>query len=408
MVKIDFRTVLFLVAIGILAWRIIDLGLAEHYARLGNAEGVENALIWHPAHSQALFEQGRRMADVDLPEGETLLAQAAWENPSDGRAFMALARIREQAVALQSAKKLAYLADQLAPMRGEVQLEAAAFWLRQGQLEQAFQQLKTALELRPGLRKDFYPILINLVEDPDVRTAFSALLKEPPPWWDEFFRYASANVVELDTLRAIYGMNGRRPSVGERNSYLGRLKREVRWMEMYFVWLTSLDAQQLAVLGNVHDGSFELNPDNQGFGWHVEPIRGVRVEAVPTHGARGKRALHLVFEGKRSRFRHMYQYLLLEPGRYRLTGLTRLDNLRAAQGVQWKVRCMSADSALLGASNRFLGASDWQAFDADFTVPPGGCPAQELRLELVGRQASDFEAAGEVWFDNLGIRQISY
>lgn len=396
---------LLLVALGILAWRIIVLGLAEHYAGRGN---LASALVWYPSHPQALFLQARLLAEADAQKAEKLLAKAAWENPTDGRVFMALARNREQAGELQSAEELAILAGRLAPMRGEVQLAAAGFWLRRGQFEQAFRNLSTALEVRPGIRGELYPFLLDLAEDPRTRAAFGVFLKEPPSWWEGFFRYAAANAEELDTLRSLYHRNGYRPSLDERDSFLARLQREDRWLEMYFVWLNSLDAQQLAALGNVYDGSFELGLSEQGLGWRVQPVRGVSVETVPTYGARGSRALHLVFEGKRSPFRHLYQYLFLEPGRYRLTGLVKLDNLRAARGVQWTVRCLSGEGALLGASNRFLGAADWQAFDTEFAVPAEACPAQELRLELAGRHASDFEAEGEVWFDNLAIRRIIY
>ena len=385
------------------------LGLAEYYASQENSpEAVQSALIWYPVHPQALLEQARLMAEDDNAKAEELLARAAWENPVDGRTFMALAQIREQAEALESAKELAIVADRLAPMRSEVQLDAAIFRLRQGQVKEAFQQLSTVLDLRPGLRADLYPLLLQLAENPDVRVAFTEFLKERSSWWEDFFRYAATNAKELDTVRGIYRLNGHRPGVDEQSYYLARLQREGRWLEMYLVWLNSLDPEQLSVLGNVYDGSFELKlDDSAGFGWRVQPARGVNVETASTYGVHGSRALHLVFEGKRSRYRYIYQYLFLEPGRYRLSGLVKLDDLRTARGVQWTVRCLSGDHALLGASNRYMGASDWQAFDSDFTVPPAACPAQELRLELAGEHASDFIAQGEVWFDNMAIKQIS-
>lgn len=402
--RLNVGRFLLLAAIVLVAWRIIVLGLAEYHASRGSA----SALIWYPSHPQALFQQAYLMAESDAPKREKMLAEAAWENPTDGRVFMTLAQIREQGGALQSAEKLAMLADRLAPMRGEVQLDAAGFWLRREQFEQAFRQLNTALELRPGIRDEFYPFLLSLAEVPSTLAAFSVFLEEPPSWWKRFFRYAAANAVELDTVSNLYNLKGYQPGTDERDYYLARLQREDRWLEMYFVWLNSLDAQELAVLGNVYDGSFELDLSNQGLGWRIQPLRGVSVEEAPTYGTRGSQALHLVFEGKRSRFRHLYQTLFLEPGRHRLTGLIRLDNLRTAHGLQWAVRCLGGDHALLGTTNRFLGISDWQGFDTEFTVPPEACPAQELRLELVGRHGGDFEAEGQVWFDNLAIRRISY
>jgi hypothetical protein len=43
----------------------------------------------------------------------------------------------------------------------------------------------------------------------------------------------------------------------------------------------------------------------------------------------------------------------------------------------------------------------WTAFSVKLTVPDTGCPAQELRLVLAARSASEQLVSGTIWYDDL-------
>lgn len=400
---------LFLIAAGLLAWRMVVVNLADHFARQDTASAATSALSWYPHHPQALYIQGRALMNDHPSKAEQLLRQAAQENPTDGRVYMALAHLWEQRGELEKAANLVTIASQLAPMRSAVQLQAASFWFRQGQLERALQRWGTALDLRPQIRASLYPQLLRLAEDPQAQPAFAVLLNDPPSWWESFFSYAAANAANLETLWVLYQLrsqNGHTPSATERSRYMARLQRNGLWMEAYFTWLNSLDAQQLAALGNIYNGSFELPFSGEGFDWRTSLVQGVMVETALTSGG-GNRALHVVFEGRRVPFKHLYQYLLLQPGNYQLRGQARPEGLQTAQGVQWTLRCIAGGRQVLGTSERFLGSDEWRQFTIEFTVPVENCQVQELRLELIGRFAQEFAASGAVWFDDLRIRRIN-
>jgi len=398
-----------LAIVAFLAWRIVIVNLADYFARQDTVPAATSALSWYPHHPQALYIQGRALMDDQPSKAEQLLRKAAQENPADGRVYMALARLWEQRGEVEKAADLVTMASELAPMRSTVQLQAASFWFRQGQLERALQRWGTALELRPQIRASLYPQLLRLAEDPQAQPAFAALLNEPPSWWEQFFSYAVTNAANLNTLQVLYQLrrqNEYPPSATERNQYMARLQRDGLWMEAYFVWLNSLDAQQLTALGNIYNGSFELPLSNEGFGWRNSPVPGVVVETVPPPGTKGNKALHVVFEGQRVPFKHFYQYLLLQPGHYQLRGQVRPEGLQTARGVQWMLRCLVGDKKILGTSERFLGSDEWRPFLIKFTVPAENCRVQELRLELLGRFAQEFLASGALWFDDLHIRRV--
>jgi tetratricopeptide (TPR) repeat protein len=392
------------------------VGLAEHYARQQDPQAVASALAWLPKHPEALFEQARLTAETDPATAAQWLRQSAQANPTDGRVYMALAALQEQQGNVHEAKGLVTSASQLAPMRSVVQLEAGAFWLRQGNLFQALQHWNTVLNLGSSrYQQTLYPILLNLAENPKNRSAFQQLANESPRWWTGFFKYTAKHSNHLAAVASLYRlgqpMQSNDPDVEEQHNqeqqaYLNRLQQEGRWLAAYLAWIDGLDAQQLDALGNIYNGDFELPLADADFGWRVPRLHGVEVATASTPEAKGNYALRIVFQGRRARFRHVYQHLLLDPGHYQLQGLLRLDNFRTERGVQWTLTCKTGTRITLGASERFLGRAAWQPFSADFQVPATDCGVQELRLALAGRFGQEFEAEGMVWFDNLRIKRL--
>jgi hypothetical protein len=45
----------------------------------------------------------------------------------------------------------------------------------------------------------------------------------------------------------------------------------------------------------------------------------------------------------------------------------------------------------------------WRGFSLTFTVPPEGCRAQQIRLDLDARSASEKLVTGSMWFDDLAL-----
>lgn len=395
----------FLAVAAVLAWRMAALGLADHYAREGAAD---SALAWYPHHPQALFDEALRLSKNDPARARELLLESVEANPADGAAVIALARLLEEKGDLARAKEAVALASRLGPRQVAVQMEAAAFWLRQRQADGALRHWDAALRIDPGLGEKIYPMLLRFAENAQVRPVFAPLLAQPPAWWQGFFRYATATAARLDTLRALYQMRrqgGGRLDAAEQRDYLARLERDGQWLEAYFIWLNGLGPQQLAALGSVYNGGFEQPVSGQGFDWYAPEGAGALVETAQTAGAGGSKALHVVLQGSKAPSLSFFQRLLLDPGKYRLRGRARPESLVVEKGVQWTLRCLAPVQKPLAVSERFLGSDQWREFAAEFTVPGQDCQVQDLRLELAGRP-SDLETSGGVWFDDLAIEKL--
>lgn len=73
--------------------------------------------------------------------------------------------------------------------------------------------LNVVLTYGDSLRRELFPDLLKLAEDPATREAtFSGLLLQPLVWWTDFFSYAAGNATHIDTLRALSAMQASGPN----------------------------------------------------------------------------------------------------------------------------------------------------------------------------------------------------
>lgn len=390
----------------LLAWRIFVTNMSELHIQSEDKGAAALALNWDRTNAQALFSEGVRIAKADPAQAITYLAAAVRSNPTDGPTYAAIARLKEEGGDLAGAEQAMQAAAQMAPRRVDVQLEAARFWFRRGDIARAMKHMDVVLTFGGSLREQIFPDLLKLAEDPATREiAHAKLLKQRITWWPQFFNYAAAKATNIETLRALFQMQAGGPNAvtteGLR-AYLQRLQRENLWIESYLVWLNNLRKDQLNAIGNLFNGGFEEKISNMGFDWIIAPASQVIIDTASTSGATGHEALRVVFRGPRIQFQHVHQYLMLDPGAYSLHGRVRPDNLETSEGIQWSIYCVGNAKAL-AHSERFTGTDHWQHFTAQFQIPTQDCAVQMLRLELAGRSALDYEAKGAIWFDDISI-----
>ena len=393
-------------AAAFLAWRIVVTNMADWFLQDEGPDAAARALRWNAGNAQARYLEGLGQTRTDPERAMADLSSAIRNNPTDGPAYAVLARLKEESGKLDEAGQAMQAAAQMAPRRVDVQLEVARFWFRRGDITRAMQHLDVALTFGGSLSNDLFPELLKLAEDPATReAAFAQLLKQPVPWFPQFFSFATVNAASVDTLRALIQLHASGPNVATTNglrTYLQRLQRDGLWVESYLVWLNQLRKEQLNAVGNLFNGGFEEGISNLGFDWIVTPASQVVVDTATTYGATGQKALRVVFRGPRIQFQHVHQYLMLDPGNYSLRGRVRPDNLESTEGVHWSIYCVGTTTAL-AHSERFNGTDHWQHFASQFQIPPRDCAVQMLRLELAGRSALDYEAKGAIWFDDLSI-----
>ena len=399
------RKVLLLAMVGLLGWGVTLVNVSDYFAREGTAEGTRQALTWYGKHPEALIDTALKQPAGDSAGGLALLQEAAAAQPAEGRLYAALAQLADTGQAPQLALVAMQKASELAPQRTDVQLAAWQFWLRRSDPVKALHAANVILNRNPEMSQALYPQFLKLMAHPRSNEAFADLLKSPIRWWPDFFQFVSNQAPNVDVLRALYAMQAQGPNPTDDiqlRAYLTRLQHDGYWVDSYLAWLNALPRESLDFSSELYNGGFEDNSRNLGFDWIDQPMAGALVGFDPTYGTSGARALHVVFQGLRTQWRHFNQYLMLPPGEYSLRGRVRIDGLQTERGVQWRVACLDKKDAL-ATTDRYKGTDEWRHFVVSLSVPATGCAVQDLRLEVVGKAALDFVADGQIWFDDLAI-----
>jgi len=421
--SLQIRRLVLLVIAAVLVWKITALGFSNYtMEKVLNSEempGVDEltrqtsatkALQWDPTNRRALFIRAVGNIEKQPIKAEQQLLRLAREDPGNGLALVLLANLVLKNNQEQRADKIMIMATRLMPANGPVHIDAARYWWQREKPLLAIQNWSQALGIDSAYSKTIYPILLAIAENDKILPALQSIIKSPPLWWPDFFTFLAQRAIRNETVEAVYLM--RRSSnnpltMEERQAYIQRQRRDGHFARAYLSWLNGLNKEQLGQLGQLYNGSFELNISNSGYGWHMRKTRAVTMNMDYSTRDIGKRALHLHFRNREVRFNHLYQPLFLRPAHYQVRGRIRLENLNGRGGLQWVVRCTGKKSHILGKSDRFLGSSDWQKFVINFVIPKRSCVAPELRLKSTGLRTFDHKLEGSVWFDAMAIRTIA-
>lgn len=366
--------------------------------------------------SAAADEHGSAATIVGPPSSEVQAQARDWaiaalrEDPLNARAL----RVLGQIAALEGETERAARFMRAAADRslGE---SFAVYWLMQTSFEakdsqQAVAYADVFLRKRPQFLDHAMPMLAQLAESGDERSVavLKSALVENPPWRRRFFEGLPKHTRDARTaLNLLLSLKETEapPTLPELNAYLSALLQNKRYELAYYTWLQFLPAEELSKIGYLNNASFEAPPTGLPFDWVMRQGRGATIDIAPVPGEAGSLGLLIELGPGRAEFHGVTQMLLLSPGDYRLKGKLR-GEARGPRGLQWRMTC-AATGKEIGAGPMFLGAEPrWSGFDFDFTVPDVDCRAQELRLQLAARSASEQLVHGSVWYDDLSIARV--
>jgi len=408
----DVRTllkwVLFCLVALLLAWRIVTANLADHSLASGDPL---RALALRGDHFAALDAAAIDSLRSNPGHAVALLQQSIVANPARGMSYARLGALWDlEGLASDKVPTAIEVGVRLAPAQVDTRLMAAAVEFGRDNLAAALEHWDVVMTRRGAVRQELYPLLLSLAKHPENLGAFRSLVgTRPVQWWPWFVAYAANNAEELEVAMRLFNLNrgsGLNPVVGQPlGAVLRRLQREGLWLDAHLVWLNSLSEMQIEGMGNLFNGSFEQTISDIGFDWIRARAGHIVVEPTPTQAVDGEHALRVHFRGPRVQFRHLSQLVMLPPGDYVLHGYARPEGFEAVHGLMWTVSCVGERERRVGQSPHFKGRGPWQSFEATFTVPSQGCPAQIVRLQLDGRVPLDYEARGVIWFDAMSIHR---
>ncbi len=389
--------------LAVLAWHAVSLGMADHYAIRDPAR----ALSWRSQHPEALIRRAEQLAadPAQAAAAQDHAKRALVANPLDGRPYRVLGELAEAAGDREGAVGLYRLAADRSPQ----DLKSRA-WLLDHALATrdpvaAVDHLDALLRLNPSLMPRMLPILTGLASAPPALDPLADHLQRQPPWRTRMLVQVAQNAEDAGAIAPLFDRLRKAPgglAPPELGAWLDRLAKDGQWGAAYLTWASQLSAERQRSLGNVFNGGFEWEPGIGGFDWRLGRISGARISRLGGEGVTGRVALRVAFEDQRVRFRHVSQLMALAPGRYRLQGRARPDNLRTERGLVWTVAC-AGDGAALGETAPLRGNGPWRDFEAEFVVPGQGCGGQWLTLVLPARIPAEQRIGGRAWFDDMKI-----
>ena len=375
-----------------------------------NADESQSSAAARAASSSDPPQTSSGADDKPVAEIRRWATSAIMEDPVNARAFRILGQLADSAKMPSVAEGYMHAAA-----RRSLNESVAVYWMMQYSASQKdFEAMlyyaDVILRTHPELAKLVVPLLGRLAEDKDGGAALKHLLITDPPWRSLFFSMLPTSVrdarVPLDLLLALRS-SPHPPLIADLREYLQVLIYHKLYELAYYTWLQFLAPDQLADAGLLFNGNFAVAPSGLPFDWLITPGSGVTVDIVPLPEEKEGRALFVDFEQGRVEYTSVNQLVVLAPGTYRLTGRYK-GQLIGPRGLKWRVACADDAAAVIGESDMIIGAAPkWRSLDLSFTVPPGSCRAQFVRLDLDARMASERLVSGSVWFGNLAIARTA-
>ena len=342
----------------------------------------------------------------DAVTSREIAIAALREEPLSFEAFRQLARSAQQGDDPRRAQVFLTEAYRRSYRDPDVALQLLSDSLRRADYPAALNQADGLIRSMPDLLNVLMPIMVAIGDQQTGKWALVELMKRNPPWRQRFLEPLGSSAKNIATFKEIYdaSRSSTNPlSRAELREFIYTLIVNNDIDQALSIWYGFLPQEQLHGLKFVYNGRFELPINDVPFNWTIGRDVEASVKVEPISDKSGRNGLRVGFSGRRTEFKHFYQFLALTPGKYKLTGNFKSEDFQHARGLIWRVYCGPSATQLIGQTSNLKDGSHWRRFDTTFEVPSDRCTAQRLQLELDARIPSEQLTSGAAWFDDIAI-----
>jgi len=150
--------------------------------------------------------------------------------------------------------------------------------------------------------------------------------------------------------------------------------------------------------GLVYNSGFESEPKPSPFDWNISKLDCAEVSRDPSVRHGGKWSLRIEFDGTENvSYRHVSQFVFLDPGKYVLRGFLRTEGITTEKGIGLRVAS--------AATRQLTGTNDWTELEQAFELTE---PTVD-RLEIFRLPSERFanKLAGTAWVDDVRITKAA-
>lgn len=329
-------------------------------------------------------------------------------SPYDFRLWLALGKARERSGDDKGAEKALRKALELAPNYSEVHWILGNFLLRQGNEEEAFLQIRKAVEqdekyANPAVvtvwqifNGDINLISQKIGDSTPIKASLAPFLVKQKRFDEALSFWNSIPNEEKTTTYRKVGEDLITQFI-EAKSFRNALTVQTQ---------ISKPEDEKFTVGSIFNGDFEKEVKTSKanlFDWRItEGIQpGISLDPSQKHG--GNRSLILLFNSDNGKeLRTIQQTVVVESGRnYKLEGFYRSE-LKTLGTLKWEIADAS-DGKILATTNDVSASADWSPLSAEFTVP-AATQAITIRLANLTCKQAICPVSGKVWFDDFSLR----
>lgn len=356
-------------------------------SRLLEQDDPELAISLYPLNTDARVRHvaGKLAGEVDSQELMALQRQvqkAMFSDRIDSRPFSLLGEILSRLDGGDDAEAL----FQQASLRSRTDILSLHHMLVRavegGQSVDAVRYVDILLRRWPERFTQVSPLLPVLLADPAGYAAMLARLAENVPWRG---RLIGSLAGEAETLpvagRLLVDLPPESPPTSAEiatsiNGYIAQR----RYAEAYRLFLFTQSEEEQKLGGYIFNGSFAPISSRRPFDWQIRQQPGLEIIMPDGQEATAPAGIQIRFLNRPVKTISLQQYLHLPPGSYRFSLEASGTGLKLPKDLFWTLNCVNpaAGRARLAIPE---GSYPGTVLETDFTIEPGTCPLQLLRLE---------------------------
>jgi Tetratricopeptide repeat len=386
---------------------------AAHSAAEGTAAGFERATRLEPGNAENWYLLGRywqfNLEDPDYDKAVSAYRTSLSFDPHSAETYIDLATAYEGLDDIVDARDNFIRAKKAYPLSAEVSWRVGNFYLRQGELDLAFAQIRESVAADPNRGAEAFSRCLRA--EPNIKTVLAVALPENPRVYLDIIHDLSDEGQTTDALIVWDRLAAMKPSLSLGDVYplinALRAKREIA--DAARMWGQAVDFAGMSNVGDpagsvLWDGGFESGFRNSGYAWFFSPnTRGVQIRLDTAEKHSGSQSLRLTFDGKSDiSFADVCHAVPVLPlVSYKFSAWVQTRDLTSDQGLRFRIQSASQTSAPAVTSD-VHGTQPWTKIEIPWSADAGAYEAQVCIVRLPSDQP-DSRIRGAAWVDDVSL-----
>jgi tetratricopeptide (TPR) repeat protein len=387
--------------------------LAAYSAGKGTAAGLARATRLEPGNAENWYLLGRywqfNMGDPDSDKAISAYRNSLSFDPHSAETYIDLATAYEGLDDIANARDNFLKAKKAYPLSAEVCWRLGNFYLRQGELDLAFAQIRESVEADPSRGGEAFSRCLRV--EPDIKAVLAQALPENPSVYLEIIHDLSDEGRTTEALIVWDRLAAMKPSfsLGEIDVFVGALRARREITDASHVWKQAVNFAGMGEVGDpaasvLWNGGFESGFRNSGYAWFFDAnTRGVQIQLDSREKHSGSQSLRLTFDGKSDiNFADVCHVVPVAPlATYKFSAWVQTRELTTDQGLRFRIQSTDQGGTPVFTSD-VRGTQTWTEVEIPWSADAGAYEAQVCIARLPSDQP-DNRIRGAAWVDDVSL-----